>query len=180
MTIRCCRAARFCSASSSWRVNLLVDLHLRPHQSAHQAQPMTAETLDTPVVAVADGHAPSSAARILGLFQRQSRGGRRARGDRRGRAGGHPGGCHRAAFALSHRHRGRSSSRRSGRTGGSLTYPLGTDRDRPRHPLAPHLRRAPVADHRHRGGGDLDRPSAPFSASSPGSCAASPRSSSCG
>ena len=41
--------------------------------------------------------------------------------------------------------------------GGSWAYPLGTDADRPRHPVAADLRRAAVAADRHCGRGAGDR-----------------------
>ena len=70
------------------------------------------------------------------------------------------GGVRQRARALSagpHQQRSLPASRRRGRPAARLGVSARHRRDRPRHPVAPHLRRAAVAADRHRGGRAVDR-----------------------
>ena len=117
---------------------------------------MTAETLDTPAVASPTATPPHPLREFWGYFSANHGAVAGLVGDRRGRAGGHLGGCHRASLALSHRHDGRAQA--AVLAGGRLADLSARDRsDRPRHPLAPYLRLSPVVDDRHRSRVDLDR-----------------------
>jgi hypothetical protein len=110
---------------------------------------MTTETLETPAVVAGYWRAAASSARVLELFQRQSRRGRRAHRHRAGAAGGRLRRCAGAAFALSDQQRGLPEA--AGLAGGRLLELSARHRrDRPRHPLAPALWRAALAGDRHR------------------------------
>ena len=139
-------------------VNLLVDVTLRPDQPAHPAHPMTRRSPRNAPRRRAQAAAPPHPLReFWALFQRQSR-----------RGGGLVvivvlvllalfADFDRAAFARSSPTTRPFSSRRSGRQGGSLAYPLGTDaigRDILSRLI--HGARLVAAD-RHRGGDAVGR-----------------------
>ena len=119
---------------------------LRPHQPAHPAHAMTAEVLEAPAVAAPTRHPAASAARVLALFLRQPRRGRRPRRHRRSWCWWRSSRRRdRAALARSHQYRERFLQPPFWQEGGSLDLSARHRRDRPRHPLAPDLRRAPLA-----------------------------------
>ena len=129
--------------------------HLRRDQPAHPAQPMSSASprcADSPRRPAA----AASAARILADFSRNR--GAVAGLDHRLRAAAHrrDGQRHRALFADPHQRRGFLKPP-FWQAGGSLAAPARHRRHRPRHPFAPHLRRAAVAADRHRRRRAVDR-----------------------
>ena len=130
-----------------------------------------------PLAAAPAAAPPQPAARVLALLPREPRRGRRARRHRRRS-------CCVAIFAdvlAPHSPDSRTVPRLRSKPpvwqdGGSWRYPLGTDA-RPRHALAPDLRRAPLAVHRPRRWWSSRSSSASCSAWSPASSAARSRSS---
>ena len=121
-------------------VNLLVDLALRPHQPEDPPCPLTSP-LDAPI-ATRGRRRPARFAAFWRCVPREPRRRPRPRRRRRHRPRRDLRGRRRAAFARS------SSSATSCKLppvwsdGGAWRFPLGTDARRPRHALAPHLRRA--------------------------------------
>ncbi len=162
-------------------VNLLVDITYGIINPRIRHAAMSDRTSMTHRSAVQTASAATAAARVLELLQRQpGRGGRP--GDRRRCCCWWPLFAHlaRALPARPDQQRRVPASRRPGRQGGSLGVSAGHRRHRPRHPVAPDPRRAPVAGRSASPWWRCRSWSASCSAWSPVTSAASPRSRSCG